>query len=216
MAVKLFYGMTKSGKTTLAEKLLGQIARAVIFDFTGKINPKGAYIVETFTTEVFLKIYDKFKDQKNYKIVLRPRGVSIEARFNMGARLALALGKYAIKIGLADNLVYLVDEGDFVCSATYQSEELKILINVGRHDNVDTWMIARMPQRLHTDARGNASGIFCFKLTDDSALRYVKNAVGKIAAEKIKKLEQYSFLAWKDTGETFIYDKNQKQLESWS
>lgn len=215
MAVSVFYGMTQSGKTTLAEKMLEKINRAILFDFTGKMSPKGAHVVEDFSTENLLKIFNKFKDQKNFKIVTRPRGIAIEERFNKIACLALALGKQAVKRGDSERLVLLVDEADFVCTPQYQSAELKTVINVGRHDGVDSWMIARMPQRLHTDIRGNASNVFCFKLTDDSALGYIKKAVGKKPAEKIRTLEQYSFLAWKDNGENLIFDKNLKLVESW-
>lgn len=215
MAVSVFYGMTQSGKTTLAEKMLEKINRAILFDFTGKMSPKGSTIVEDFSTESILKVFSKFKDQKSFKIVFRPRGIAIEERFNKIACLALSLGKQAVKRGENERLVLLVDEADFVCTPQYQSAELKTVINVGRHDGVDSWMIARMPQRLHTDIRGNASSVFCFKLTDDSALSYIKKAVGKKPAEKIRMLEQYSFLAWKDNGDNLIFDKNLKLIESW-
>lgn len=207
--------MTQSGKTTLAEKMLAKIERVIVYDYTGKINPKGAFIVLDFRVGSLLKIFNKFKDQKNFKIVFRPRGLAIEENFNKVACLALALGKQAVKRGDIDRLVLLIDEGDFVCTPQYQSPELKTVINVGRHDGVDTWVIARMPQRLHTDIRGNASSVFCFKLTDDSALGYIKKAVGKTAAEKIRTLEQYSFLTWKDNGDHMIFDKDLKLTESW-
>lgn len=215
MAVSIFYGMTESGKTFLAEKMIVKSSRSIIFDFTGKIKSKGL-IVTDFSVDSIFNIFKKFKDQKSFSIVFRPYGVDLENRFNKVACLALVLGRQAVKRGEQDRLIFLTDEADFICSAQYQSKELKTVVNVGRHDGVDSWFIARMPQRLHTDARGNASRVFCFKLTDDSALGYIKKAIGKKASERIRTLEQYSFLLWKDNGEHFIFNKDEKLIESWS
>lgn len=217
MAVSLFYGMTESGKTYLSEKMIAQFQRAIIFDFTGKMNAPGAFITSDFSAEGMLKLFRKFKESRNYKIIFRPGRVKdVETPFNKVAVFALAMGRAGLKLGLDERLILLTDEADFVCSPNYQSAELKELVNVGRHDGVDSWFIARIPQRLHTDARGNASRIFCFKLTDDSALGYIKKAIGRMAAQQVRVLEKYSFLTWKDTGEIFVYDKNQKQITSWS
>lgn len=215
MAVSLFYGMTQSGKTSLAKKMIAQVKRAIIFDFTGTIDVKNGVILEQFDTDYLLSIFMKHRDLKSFKLIFRPRGIDVETRFNRIALLALALGKKAVQRGDTDRLVYLIDEADFVCTPTYQSKELKTLINVGRHDGVDSWLIARMPQRLHTDARGNASTVFCFKLVDDSAVSYIRKSIGKTGAEKLRTLEQYSFLAWKDNGDHMIVDKNAKIIESW-
>jgi hypothetical protein len=216
VAVSIFYGMTESGKTYLAEKMIAQFSRAIIFDFTGKMNAPEAYITSDFSPNGIMHLFKKFKDHSSYKIIFRPGRVKdVTAPFNKVAVFALALGRAGIKKGLGERIVLLIDEADFVCSSSYQSPELKEVVNVGRHDNVDSWFISRIPQRLHTDARSNASKIYCFRLTDDSALGFLRKAIGKKAAEKVKTLNQYSFLHWKDTGEIFIFDKNQKQIESW-
>lgn len=217
MAVSLFYGMTESGKTFLAKKTIERFNRSVIFDFTGKIETPGCFITGDFSTAGMMKTFSKFKDSKKFSIVFRPgRVANAEPYFNKVAIFTLTLGRQALKRGEDDRLKFLVDEADFICSPQYQSQELKEVVNVGRHDLVDSWFIARMPQRLHTDARGNATTIYCFRLTDDSALGYIKKAVGRKAAEKVRTLPQYSFLCWKDTGENHIFDKNQKLIESWS
>lgn len=211
MAVSLFFGMTESGKTSLAKMLASKFNRSVIFDFTGR-GFEGD-VVTDFSDDNLFKIFQKYKSLSSYKLVFRPsRDTDVINAFNKCATLAAHLGRKSA----TDRLVFLVDEADMICSPHYQSRELKYIVNVGRHDNVDSWFIARIPQRLHTDARANASKIFCFRLTDETALGHLKNAVGKKAADKVRQLDKYSFLTWKDTGEIFIYDKNQKQIESWS
>lgn len=215
MAVSIFYGMTESGKSFLAKKSIEQFSRSIIFDYVGCFD--GDLVTSDFSINGMLSIFNRFKDKKRFRIVFRPdRATNEVVAFNKCAWLALMLGRQAKKRGDTDRLIFLVDEADMICSPSYQTRELKELVNVGRHDNVDSWFIARMPQRLHTDIRGNASGVYCFRLYDESALGFLRGAIGKKAAEKIKSLQKYSFLAWRDTGEVVIYDKNQKKIESWS
>lgn len=215
MAISLFYGMTESGKSYLAKKSIENFSRSIIFDYASCFE--GELVTSDFSTDGMVKIFSKFKDKTKFRIVFRPdRGVDDVGGFNKMVHLALALGRLAKKRGDQERLIFLVDEADMICRPSYQSRELKELVNVGRHDNVDSWFIARMPQRLHTDIRGNASKVFCFRLYDESAIGFIRGAIGNKAAEKIKTLLKYSFLAWKDTGEVFIYDQNQKQIESWS
>lgn len=215
MAVSMFFGLTKSGKSTLAKKSLARFSRAVIFDYVGCFE--GDVVTSDFSVEAMLSLFKRFKDQKKFKIVFRPdRSTNEKEAFRKCAMFALLLGRQAKKRGEEEPLIFLIDEADMICSPNHQPRELKEVVNVGRHDNVDSWFIARMPQRIHTDIRGNASSVYCFRLYDDSALGYIKGFIGKKAIEKIRTLKEFSFLAWKDTGEVAIYDKNQKKIESWS
>lgn len=218
MAVSLFYGMTESGKTSLAKFMIDNFKRAVIFDYNSNIEVKNSVKVKDFSNENILKVFNRYKDQENFKLICRPsRNDKDEVIFNKTALLATMLGRHATQKGCNDRLIFLVDEADMICSANYQSRELKYVVNVGRHDFVDSWFIARIPQRLHTDARSNATKAFIFKLTDDVALSNIrKNFGGKITADEVAKLEQYSFLTWKASGEIIIFDKNKKQIKSWS
>jgi hypothetical protein len=217
MAVSLFYGMTESGKTSLAKVLVGEVKRAVIFDYNCNIEIKSAYIITDFSTQNILKVFSRFRDKLDFKIVCRPnRNDSDVNVFNKVAMLTIMLGRYQTKKGNTDRLIFLVDEADMICSSNYQSRELKYVVNVGRHDFVDTWFIARIPQRLHTDARSNATTAFIFKLIDDVALTNIRKSFGgKKTSDKVSTLMQYSFLVWKANGEIQIFDKNKKLLESW-
>lgn len=218
MAVSLFYGMTESGKTSLAKFMIENFKRSVVFDYNGNIELKNSFILSNFSDDNIVKVFNRFKDKENFRIICRPsRNDKDEVIFNKTAILATMLGRHSTRKGSSDRLIFLVDEADMICSANYQSRELKYIVNVGRHDLVDSWFIARIPQRLHTDARSNATKAFIFKLTDDVALSNIrKNFGGKMTADEVMRLEQYSFLVWKSSGEIVIFNKNKEQIKSWS
>lgn len=217
MAVSLFYGMTESGKTTLAKKFCEKFKRVVVFDYTHKIELSNSTIITDFSSENILKLFNRFKKLNSFKLIFRPQRNSNDIDvFNRACILAVMLGRFATSIGNTERMIFMADEADMVCSSNYQSRELKYLVNIGRHDNVDSLFIARIPQRLHPDARANASKAFIFKLTDDVALNYIKKSFGgKKTADKVKDLSLYSFLAWQATGEVKIISKDGKVLESW-
>lgn len=208
MAVSLYFGMTQSGKSYRAWEDAKTKKRVVIFDYAHCFF--GGIIVNDFSAKSIEKVFNRFCHLSNYCIIMRPTRNDDDTRaFDITCALATALGRSKPRDD--ENLVFIIDEADMICTATVQSRQLKLVINKGRHDGVDTWAISRIPQRLHSDIRANASRLVCFKLSEHLAL----NAIGRITGggetlSEISKLAQYSYLDWNVTGNWEVKDANGK------
>jgi hypothetical protein len=214
MAVSLVFGMTESGKSYLVNKrIIPQKKKVVVFDyahcFTG-----GKEI--TNIEKNYKKIFAKYsKEEKFYLIYRPPRNIDDIKAFDYLAALSIALGRSIGKnVPREERLLLVIDEADHICSPSFQSRKLKELVNKGRHDNVDTTAIARIPQRLHTDLRSNATTQISFRLTNDAALKNFRLNISNEAAKEIAALKKYYFLKWQDTGEAAIFDDRAKKIKS--
>lgn len=216
MAVMVEFGMTQSGKSYFAEnQLLVQKKRVVIFDKACcfKIPPGRGFLFINPDDEKIKKIFREFMHQDELYLIFRPdRSTDIEKMFNKVTELACALGRVGKLKG--EWLTFVVDEADFVCSERHQSRQLKHLVNVGRHDFVDSVFIARNPNRIHTDIRANASKMVCFRIPNARSITFFQQNFTPKTIEKIANLPKYWRLDWDDTGtERIIDDKGRIQSE---
>lgn len=214
MAVSLYFGMTQSGKSYRAHEEAKTKKRVVVFDYAHCFL--GGIIINDFSAKSIGKVFDTFHNKNEYCIIMRPTRNDDDVKaFDVACALATALGRSKPKG--EENLVFIIDEADMICTATVQSRQLKLVINKGRHDGVDTWAISRIPQRLHSDIRANASRLVCFKLSEHLAL----SAIGRITGggetlKAISGLEQYSYIDWNVTGNWEIKNANGKTTRKFS
>ena len=213
MSVSVYFGLTESGKSYhLENHVIPSWDKVVVFDNAHCFSSQN--VLNEPTDKMFLNCFHKFKNSKNYKIIVRSgRGGTTEGLFNKTVQLAIALGRAFSRdrVESKDRVQMITDEADFVCSSHYQSNELKHLVNKGRHDNVDSHFISRVPMQIHPDIRRNTSKIVTFRLQNASEIKLFTDNFGKILTNKIKELPKYCRLEWSDNGEVFIFDeKNQK------
>ena len=214
MAVHTVYGMTQSGKSYFVKKqMMPKQERTIVYDVAHCFDG-GDYITLKNQNDV-LKVFRKYSKKKRYKIILRPdRNDDYVFTCDLLISLACALGRACSPTYNADKRVWLViDEADQVCSSHYQSKQLKHLVNKGRHDNVDSIFIARIPQRLHTDIRANSSRIVSFKISNATSIKEFVENFGRGYAKVIKELGKYERLEWDDTGSIAVYDSNNKSIK---
>lgn len=216
MAVSTYFGLTESGKSYHVENhVIPTWKRVIIFDnaacFKGEVYNQPS-------DKEFIKILDKHWGDKSYRITIRPgRSGDAETLFNKTVHLAIALGRSLSwsRVEPEKRVQLITDEADFVCSSHYQSSELKHLVNKGRHDNVDSHFIARVPMQIHPDIRRNTSKIVTFRLQNAGEIPLFKDNFGSILARKIKELPKYWRLEWKDNGEVAVYDEKNKKAEKF-
>lgn len=206
MAVSVVFGMTQSGKSYHTENtILKNYKTVIIFDFAccftnGKIftNPDD---------NQFMKILREYAPKDEFTIIIRPSENSDpKILCNKTIELSKSLGKIGKKKNRWSLMV--IDEADFVCSSSFQSKQVKWLVNVGRHRFVDSVFIARNPNRIHMDIRTNASKMACFRIPNAPSVSYFKENFQRETVEKIANLPKYWRLDWDNTGvERIINDK---------
>lgn len=222
MAVTCVFGMTQSGKSHLVErKIIPLHKRVLVFDKAPCFHPHPKGVLKNvFSMEGGYENWALDKavavaagSFNAFSIGLRPdpRSVkTIQDSFKSVARLAIYLGKKVRSIAPEERILFVVDEADFICSNSFQPAEVKHLVNVGRHDNVDSLFIARIPQRIHGDIKANASRIISFKIQTAPQIGFFLENFGRETAQKIRNLPQYHFFTWEDTGKSWFTDGNGK------
>lgn len=214
MAVYGHFGMTKSGKSHGVEKLLSRFEKSVIYDDAGCFT-SGEIFIDPSPSKI-LDIFNKYKFKEKYRIIIRPsRSGDRQLLSDRAIKLSSALGRMIDK-NKEKNVQLVIDEADFVCTPHSQSQDLKFIINKGRHDNVDTHVIARNPNRIHTDIRANCSKIVTYKLTTALSVDFLLTNFGRENCNLIQKLPLYWRFEWSDTGIIQIFDEknNLKSLEN--
>ncbi len=212
MTVSCVFGFTSSGKSYHVENnVLKKWDKAIIFDKAccfenGKIliNPSKNEILKTF--KHYLKV-------KKYRIIIRPdRSSDLQELLDRTILLGVSLGRsLGVRVPESERVQVVVDEADFVCTDKFQSKSLKHLVNVGRHDNVDSHFIARSPSRIHTDIRANSSKITTFQLSNAPEIKYFISTFGRENCKKIQILPKYYRFEWDETGKILIYDDKSKE-----
>lgn len=214
MSVSCYFGLTESGKSYHVQNhVIPSWKKIIVFD---KAHCFKGNIFHQPTDETFLKIFRENAGLESFTLVIRPGRVGIlEPLFNKTVRLALALGRTIPgRVDPGKRIQMITDEADFVCSSHYQSKELKQLVNMGRHDNVDCHFIARSPARIHTDIRVNSTKIVTFQLQNAANVELFKNSFGGKIAANVQKLPKFWRLEWKDNGETTVYNEKNKEVET--
>lgn len=208
MAIHGHFGFTQSGKSKSVEKKLSRFDKVIVYD-DASCFMMGDIFDDPSPDKVF-EIFQKYKYKKTYSIIIRPsRSSDKQVLSDRAINLASALGRM-IDAKKETNVQLVIDEADFVCSSNFQSDALKFIVNKGRHDHVDTHVIARNPNRIHTDIRANCSSITSFRLTNATAIPFFVSNFGRENCVLIQKLPQYWRLEWNDTGKITIFDQNNK------
>lgn len=214
MSVSCYFGLTESGKSYHVQNhVIPNWQKVIVFDnahcFSGGIS------VENPSDIVFLNLWKKLKNSAEFRLIVRPgRSQNTVAVFNKTVELAIALGRAMGKgVDPARRLQMVTDEADFVCSPNYQSAPLKLLVNKGRHDNVDSHFIARAPMRIHTDIRVNSTKIVTFRLQNAKEIPLFVENFGREISAKIRELPKYWRLEWRDNGEAAIYNQNNQKTQ---
>ena len=215
MAVRTYFGYTKSGKSTLANHVVSQWKKVIIFD---KAHCFKGDIFEDPSMETFKNLFRKYSQKNEFRIVIRPgRLANVERLCDDTIKLASALGRLMGKGVVSEECLQLViDEADSVCSANYQSPKLKFIVNEGRHDNVDTHFIARNPNRVHTDIRANTTKIFAFRLGNALEIPFLVHNFGRETTQKLQHLKPFWHFSWDDTGVIGLYDEKYKLVRDFS
>lgn len=212
MAVSCYFGLTESGKSYHVENhVIPAWNKVVIFDNASCFS--GDFVLVAPNDKDLFSVYLKCRGLEKFRIVIRPdRKTNTVELYNKVIHLAVTLGRFIglkVKGGRVEpneRVQLVTDEADFVCSSHYQSMALKHLVNKGRHDNVDSHFIARVPMQIHTDIRRNATRIVSFALQNAGEIKLFSDNFGRELAGKIRALPKYHRLEWRDNGQVDLFD----------
>lgn len=214
MAVINVFGMTQSGKSYHTNKeYIEKAPRVLVFDPPASDSFDRYDQIKLNSAKDVFKVFKKYASRKKYRIVLRPPDRDSNSRIlcDWLISLACALGRTFGRYNEKNRVLLVIDEADDVCNSNYQSKMVQHVVNKGRHDNVDSIFIARIPQRVHTDIRFNASKIVSFQLA--SIPSDFKENFG-IDSKRIRSLGFRHRFEWDHTGNMKVYDDKNKV--TWS
>ena len=207
MAIELIFGMTETGKSFCANKIRERYPKSIVFDPCHCFRSNDGLLYVDPNGEKFVSLFHKALALKSYQIVVRPGAGKDVACFRMLSHvvhfLGAVQGKYEDQKQGTDRVLFVIDEADKICTATWQPIELKMLTNYGRHFSIDMVAISRVPQRIHIDLRANASSIRSFFLQEGNSLDILKNFFNREGIEAIRKLKPHHHLLWRNTGKLF-------------
>lgn len=201
--VKIFLGKTNSGKSWLANKMLKERSKSIIYDYAHVFDGK---IITDFNIDLLSKLIIKYGGKSNiekkFKLVFRkPSNMTHQTALDLVALFAKKLGESYGKRTLPENdlIAFVVDEAD-KCTSKKDSDRVRLAVQAGRHDNLSTWGIAQRPSRIHPDFRFNASEIFAFPLASED--KFYKEILGRDAISILENEEtkRFSYIHWCDNG----------------
>jgi hypothetical protein len=176
--VMLVLGQRGTGKSYLADYLISQYQRYIIFDTLGEYsNGVVCDSLEQFK-ELFAKVYSG-----NFKIIYQPLNPAVD--FDYLCDVVYSCG----------DLVFLVEEIDTFCTPQEISNNFANIIQRGRHKNITLIGVSQRPYGIHRLITSQAKTIYSFIHREPRDIDYLKAFIGD-EAEKIKELKQYEFLKW--------------------
>lgn len=91
-------------------------------------------------------------------------------------------------------LLWVIDEVDLLCRPSGMSENLKALVNYGRHAGAITIANARRPHAVHRDLTALARTMVLFRTIEPGDVRYIRDFAGADTAKALSALQGHDFL----------------------
>lgn len=177
----LIFGKRGSGKSYLANKLVAQEQRLIIFD-----------TLSEYTEGVVFEDYEKFAEfwklvyRHPYRLIYRP--LRPEEEVNTIADLVYTIGDCCL----------LVEEIDCYCTAYQIGDEFSHVVQRGRHKNITLIGITQRPYGIHRLLTSQAKEIYIFNTNEPRDRDYLRTLLGQDIDAKLDNLKQYEYVKWQD------------------
>jgi len=181
--VKLIFGKRGSGKSYLAEKLIREERRLVVYDVMSEYTNGIVYGTETCgkMMEFWLRVY-----QDRFRLIYRPIKPLEEIE---------TLSDLIFELG---DVCFLVEEIDCYCSAYKISDSFASIVQRGRHKNITLIGITQRPFGIHRLLTSQAKEIYIFSTNEPRDREYLRTLLGQEIEGKLDALEQYQYVKWED------------------
>ncbi len=177
----LIFGKRGSGKSYLAQKLIDNESRLVIFD-----------TLSEYTDGVVFEDYEKFAIfwrriyQHPYRLIYRP--LEPDQEIENIAELVYTIG----------NCCFVVEEIDCYCTAYQISESFAHVVQRGRHKNITLIGITQRPYGINRLLTSQAKEIYVFNTNEPRDREYLRTLLGQEIEAKLDQLDQFEYVKWED------------------
>lgn len=179
----LIFGKRGSGKSYLANKLIENESRLVVFDTMSEYENGVVFGTEDY--DRFLEFWKQLY-RKQFRIVYRPIIPDAEAEYICD--LVYALG----------NCCFLVEEIDCYCTSCQISDSFAAIVQRGRHKNLTLIGITQRPYGINRLLTSQAKEIYVFNTNEPRDREYLRTLLGQEIEPKLDALKQYEYVHWQD------------------
>lgn len=180
----LIFGKRGSGKSYLAEKLIENEQRLLIFDTLGEYTEGVVFEDYEKFTEFWRRIY-----QHPYRLIYRP--LKPDAEIEKIADLVYTIG----------DICFVVEEIDCYCTSYQISESFAHVVQRGRHKNITLIGITQRPYGINRLLTSQAKEIYVFNTNEPRDREYLRILLGQDIDGKLDSLKQYEYVKWTDGNE---------------
>jgi len=177
--VILVLGQRGGGKSYLANEMLPEYPRYLIYDTLGEYSRGVAFLTLQELKDFWGKSY-----QRNFRLIYQP--VNPIEDFDEVCDLVYSLG----------DMMFLVEEIDTFCSSQTISTAFANIIQRGRHKNITLIGVSQRPYGIHRLITSQAKEIYSFLHREPRDVEYLKSFIGS-EAEKVRDLPRYHYLLWR-------------------
>jgi len=188
--VELIFGKRGSGKSFLAKKLVEKTPRLLIFDTIGEYDNG----VVCDSPESLANFWQPYQN-KNFRIIYRP--LKPQDEIEVIAGLVWSCGEMTL----------LIEEVDCFCGPQTISDNLAMLIQRGRHKNIELIGVTQRPFGIHRLLTSQAKEIYIFNSNEPRDREYLRSLLGSDIDGKLDALKQYEYVKWTDGGQDLVIGK---------
>src|SRR4030066_2407162 len=181
--ITLIFGKRGTGKSYLANKLIENEKRLLIFDTLGEYN-NGVVFDARYAgrfREFWKRVY-----RGNFRLIYRPLNPEAE------------IDGIAGRVFLLGNMTFLVEELDCYCPSWQISDAFAHIIQRGRHNNISLIGVTQRPFGIHRLLTSQAKEIYIFGTNEPRDRDYLKLLLGEQIEAKLDQLQKYQYVHWQE------------------
>jgi len=181
--ITLIFGKRGSGKSYLADKLIENENRIVVFDVMSEYTNGVVFGTEDF--DQFIEFWRKVYCHK-FRLIYRPIKPIEEVE---------RIGELVYTLG---GCTFLCEEIDCVCCTNRISDNFAAIIQRGRHKNITLIGITQRPFGINRLLTSQAKEIYVFNTNEPRDREYLRILLGQDIDSKLDSLKQFEYVYWQD------------------
>jgi len=181
--ITLIFGKRGSGKSYLAEKLIENEPRLIMYDIMSEYKNGVVFDIENYNEylEFMRKVY-----RGRFRIIYRPIKPAEEIE---------RIGEIVFVLG---NCCFLIEEVECYSSPYQISDNFAAIIQRGRLKNIKLIGITQRPFGIHRLLTSQSKEIYIFNTNEPRDREYLRTLLGQEIDSKLDALQQYQYVHWQD------------------